>query len=328
MNTVLLDVLPFALLGGMLFALLLTLVIAVVERPLLARFASLAPHQRAPLLVAVLLAPAVGGIVHAALTTASAVMAREDGLLAAVCADHGGSVWHACVWHPPEAASAPLAWVLLTALCTALLVVGVHAGISLRRARRAVVALLRLSQPGAGARVVISDQPLALTAGIDGHVVLSSALLEHLDARQLRIVLAHELAHVAHRDVLWRWLASGLSRLHLPAIRARLRAALDVAVEQRCDRVAATVDGDPLAVAETIVAVERLFAGRRAHPSAVLAAHFVHGMVDARVSALLAPPNAHVRGLGSSLLAALATLAVAANGSVHHLTEFLLTGLA
>jgi Zn-dependent protease with chaperone function len=326
MSTPLLEVLPFALLGGMLFAFLLALALAAVERPLLARLAALAPRQRERLLFALLLAPLVAGISHAALTVASAILARDSGLLAAVCADHGGSLWHACVWHPPSDANAPIAWLLLAVTSAVLLRLGARMVSSLRHSRRAVASLLRLSRPEHGARILDSDHPLVLTAGLEGHVLLSRALLQQLDAQQLRIVLAHELAHVAQRDVLRRWLAGGLSRLHLPGTRRRLRAAFDLAVEQRCDRVAADAVGDPLAVAETIITVERLIAGHAAGRDP-LAAYFAHGMVDQRVAALLAAPCRRTRGLGAQLLAAMIGLGLAANGALHHLSEFLLTGV-
>jgi Zn-dependent protease with chaperone function len=325
MNALLLDALPFALLGGALFALLLAAAIAAVEHVLLERLAPVAPPQRERLLLALLLAPLFGGVGYAVLTAASALLTREGGLLTEVCANHGGSIWHACVWHPPTDSIDGFAWMLLALLCITMLLLCAGAVLSIWRSRRAVDALLRLSHPEHGARILDSAQPLALTAGFRGQVLLSRALLDGLDAKQLRIVLAHELSHVAHRDVLRRWLASRLSRLHLPGTRRRLRAALDLAVEQRCDRAAADVVGDPLAVAETIVAVERLFAGHPAPPGLALAAHFAHGMVDARVSALLSPPSTRARGLGAALIGAMVTVVVAANGSLHHLTEFLLT---
>ncbi|MGC2917659.1 M48 family metalloprotease, partial [Pseudomonas aeruginosa] len=56
-----------------------------------------------------------------------------------------------------------------------------------------------------------------------------------LDPTQLRVVLAHELAHIANRDVLHRLFAVVLWSILLPGTRRRVVRDLELAVEQRCD---------------------------------------------------------------------------------------------
>jgi beta-lactamase regulating signal transducer with metallopeptidase domain len=327
MSPTLLDALAFALFGGGLFALLLAAATAVAERPLLRRLARAAPAQRERLLFALLVAPALGGAGYALLTIASASIGSAESALTGACAEHAGSLWHACVWHPPaEFAPGGSGWWLAVVLAVAA-VLAIRTAMAVRQSSRAVAALVRLSRRSDGAWIVDSEQPLAVTAGFGGHVLLSRALHARLSPRQRRIVLAHELAHVAHRDVLRSWLARVLSLLHAPATRRRLRAARDLAVEQRCDRVAAEVVGDPLAVAETIVTVERIFAASPARPAVPLAVAFAHGMADARVRALLAPSAARERGLGAWLFACVPVAALAANGVLHHTTEFVIRSI-
>jgi Zn-dependent protease with chaperone function len=93
-------------------------------------------------------------------------------------------------------------------------------------------------------------------------VVINSELLQLLDAQQLRGVLGHEAGHVLSDHVLYRTALVILMRLSsLPGIPVPLfplRAALMEwfrAAELSCDRAAALVIRDPLAVCRTLMVI-------------------------------------------------------------------------
>lgn len=93
-------------------------------------------------------------------------------------------------------------------------------------------------------------------------VVINSELLQLLDAQQLRGVLGHEAGHVLSEHVLYRTTLVILMRLSsLPGIPVPLfplRSALMEwfrAAELSCDRAAALVIRDPLAVCRTLMVI-------------------------------------------------------------------------
>jgi len=231
-------------------------------------------------------------------------------------ADHA----HLCFAHPRLALTVPLGVVLSAAV--AVLVVG-----SLRGAQRLArwqreLAGLRLAGGlplAAGARRIDSPRPFSLALGLwRPEIWISSALVEALPRAQLEIVLAHERAHVRRRDSLRRLVAAVLSLPHLPAVRRRVLLELALACEEACDEAAARL-GDRLAVAETVLAVERLIAHATPHPSL---ASFGDGSVARRVRSLLGPAAAEPTPalhwwLGSALAVGAAWLA----HPLHHLTE-------
>jgi Zn-dependent protease with chaperone function len=87
-------------------------------------------------------------------------------------------------------------------------------------------------------------------------VVLSAGLAEELGERQLRGILAHEIAHVRRLDYLGRWLATILRDILIwnPFVVLWHRGLLDEQ-EKACDEYAAELLGDPAAVASGIVEV-------------------------------------------------------------------------
>src|SRR5260370_18097102 len=91
-------------------------------------------------------------------------------------------------------------------------------------------------------------------------VVVTSELVSLLDADQLRAVLAHEAGHKLSEHVLYRTALVILIRLgasaRLPLALLPIRAALlewSRAGELTCDRAAALVTRDPLAVCRTLM---------------------------------------------------------------------------
>jgi Zn-dependent protease with chaperone function len=204
-------------------------------------------------------------------------------------------------------------------------------GSELRRVARARRWLARTprraAEGGSDVEVLDSELPWSFTAGLwRPRVHLASGLLAALPQPLLAAVLEHERAHARRRDPLLRITARALSWAHLPRLRRALLAELALASEQACDAEAGRRTGDRLAVAEAILAVERLLAGAPA-PAGVSA--FGGSSVPERVHALLAaePPVARrAQARWGTALALGAALALA--DPLHHATEHLLSLVA
>ncbi|MGH2454211.1 MAG: M56 family metallopeptidase, partial [bacterium] len=106
-------------------------------------------------------------------------------------------------------------------------------------------------------RQCVSHRPLALTHGIlRPTILLSSWMIEHLDARELEAVLAHEMGHVARRDYLVVWLAATMrdAFFYLPTSWGAYRP-LQHEKELACDDFAVNITGRPLALASALAKV-------------------------------------------------------------------------
>lgn len=320
------SLLQFALVAGFVVAIGLAALTALATRPLLSTLDAQPSEARARTVWWLLVGPAAVGLSYAVAIVAIPSLVSDTHGFAAACSSHDGDWWHACVWHPLEHGASPWLWVGLGGLAVACAGLIIRAGRALLRARSHAQTLVRLARPVADVRVLDTDAPLAVACGVGcGHVLLSSGLVQALPPEQLRVVLAHERAHLANRDVRWRLVARLLSAPHFPRTRTRLLHALVLASEQRCDRVAADEVGSRVLVAETLLAVERLYARRSPTPTHAFAAAFGTDFLHERVQALLtAKPDGRVP-VGTALAVAVATLLIASAGSVHHFTEFLTT---
>ena len=106
---------------------------------------------------------------------------------------------------------------------------------------------------------VQGDGPAVVTGLIRPRINVSAELSDSLDASELAAVMAHEEAHVRHRDPLRIWLAQIVTDLQWPVPRARMRQrswlrSLELARDEE-----ATVRGgaDPAALASAIVKAAR-----------------------------------------------------------------------
>ena len=326
-----LSLLQFALLAGLLLALALSGLMAALERPLRGLLSSKPPAQRATLLWWLLVTPALAGIGYTGLVLLSPLMLSQSSTIATACAAHANSLLHLCVWHPLDATQSALLWAALAALSGLGLCLALAALVRLWRARRRLLALLRLGlRSGHSQNLCILDtpQPLALASGVGQRpILLSRSLLEHLQPRQLQVVLAHEQAHITNRDVFYRLIAAALSQMLWPGTRRRLLRDLELALEQRSDVAAAEAVGSSLVVAETIVAVERLFQ-RHSRTDTALSMAFLSDFATERVTALLARPRRRSPYLGGFLVASVLTLCALSVGWLHHATEALISLLA
>ena len=113
--------------------------------------------------------------------------------------------------------------------------------------------------PAPAVRLLRTEAPLAVTGGPRRPtIVLSSWLIDHLERRELEAVLAHELAHLARRDHLTRWLGRLLrdATLYLPGGWYALRV-LEADEELGADALAVEVTRRPLAMANALGKVWR-----------------------------------------------------------------------
>lgn len=272
--------------------------------------------------VAIGAALSIGLMVYAALGPSLGVVDH--------CLEHEHHL-HLCLWH--GGAWGARAWAVVSSAGIG----GVLAARLLRSLHRrwSIVGQLRAVRSGSvehrlndGTRCVrVPSRALfCFSAGwLAPKVYLSDAVLTSLDERQLRAVLAHERAHLAHGDL---WRGSALAVLALLGAPVAAAAALRVwheASERLSDRVAAEVVGSPAAVASSILAFAR---GGAATPGCAFVPH--RDLVSDRVEAVLArapvserAPRALAIGAvaGFGLFAASAT---AVADSVHHAIETLI----
>jgi Zn-dependent protease with chaperone function len=282
------------------------------------------PLVRARAAFAFALAPVVVPLVLLALCLAPGV-ASWLGLHEDHCLHHAEHA-HLCVAHPTLALSVPLAG-LLGLAGVAIVAAVVQGGRRLARSQRELAALPPRPADAFApdVRLVRSTRPFSVTFGLwRPQIWLSTALADVLPQRQLDAVLAHERAHARRRDALRRLLAGVAALVHWPSLRRTLQAELALASEQACDEAAARHVGDRLAVAETILAVERLLARSRA-PEHVALASFAGSAVESRVRSLVAgAPPEPARGSLWWLAPAAIAVAVVLIDPLHHATEHVL----
>jgi Zn-dependent protease with chaperone function len=293
----------------------------------LERLQTVAPRTRFVLLSALALLPAMVGVAAVAIAFSPSAL-DALGLVADHCAHHGGHAFHLCFVHshPPPISGVVFGGGLVLSLW---LVAGWSEELSrLRRARRWGQRLTDLSRFDADIDgwTFGSERALAVTVGLfDPKVCISETMSELLPSRQLQAVVAHEKAHARRFDSLVKFFVRLGAQLHLPAVRERLLTELDLACEQACDEAAAAAVGDPLAVAEAILAVERASAGRPA-PAGVLG--FGAGALERRVRAVIqadwrAPNWTAMAIIGATILSAIG----ASYNALHHTAETLLSFL-
>ena len=103
-------------------------------------------------------------------------------------------------------------------------------------------------------RLLDADAPLAVAGGLRRpSIVVSTWLLEHLDAEELAAVVAHELVHVRRRDYLTRWAARLLrdATVYLPSA-WYAHAVIEVDEELHADTEAVRLTRRPLAMASAL----------------------------------------------------------------------------
>jgi len=233
------------------------------------------------------------------------ILALPPLMLALFAVDIGVMVWRGCIhnWTVPDAWASGLligVWATLAAQATGRLVLRqrmLAADLAmLPRApadyaqQLAATLAQQLSLKAVPAVTVYQvDSPLAATVGWRRpRVILSTWLLEHLSARELEAVVAHELVHAHSRDPLWLALG-GWSRRCAGSFPAVRRAWADLLAEQErdVDAQAVALTHRPASLASALL---KCWEGIAAGPLAAPAVSFADGHADdieARIRCLL-----------------------------------------
>lgn len=176
----------------------------------------------------------------------------------------------------------------------------------------------RCAHPNA-VEVVASDALFAYTMpGAGGQIVLSSGLLDQLDARELAVVVAHEETHARHRHD--RYLLVGeLITAIVPLVRP-LQRRLRFVLERWADEDAVRrLDADRTMVARTLATV-----ALSQRPTPTFAVGIVGLGVAGRVDALLDPPTVRRPGAWAAVTSAgIAAVLAAAAVQLHHIVPVL-----
>lgn len=243
------------------------------------------------------------------------------------CTAHGHHHHHLCVFHPPHLSHDPLAWSLIGVVLVPAFVLLSRAAVAQWRARRLASSLVRLARSspyGDDVRLLDREEAIALTVGtLRPVILLSTGLIDAISIRALRIVIAHERAHVQHRDAVWGFF-DALAAALLPAdIRRGLLQQVMLAREQACDIAAADQEGreGDLRVATALTEVARLAFAQPAVGLSVVASS-----LEARVAFLLTRPPS-TRGWLAVPLASIVALCALGAGPVHTLIERVATRL-
>jgi Zn-dependent protease with chaperone function len=303
-------------LAATLAALAIALLSGLLLPRVIAKLECMRPLPRANLLLAWSVAPVALAVVLAALSFAPTLLT-----LLGLTHDHcgqGSIVPHLCA-PAPQGDSLSAVWQLGAALLLAGAFVVICArALTASQVQRTISRLSRIARRDRQNEIwILDDGPATVfSAGIGRvHTFVAGSLLDHLSAEARSVVLAHERSHRERRDPLRFALAYIGAAFHLPHVRRRLLASLRLACEQVADDAAARAVGSRLAVADAIVAVEKL-SGQ--HPWQLASRQFAMGLactdVVRRVEALLAPGTPRGRGavLSGATLLPVALLASAA----------------
>lgn len=247
--------------------------------------------------------------------------AKQLGWLPDHCPVHGSSGHpHFCFVHLPELAWTPVHQLFALASVAAVIVLPARplwrAWIQRGHVRR----LNQMASPRGALRILDTSDCQAFAAGVRRpRIFLSRGLLAGLSARERRIVLAHEVAHIRHRDLAGQLLFACLLRFHRPACARSLHRLWCWNQEARADDRAAARFG-ALEVASTLVKLARQPGMAAPAGLSVLGDH-----PAARVERLLHPPRPASGMAGFEWACALAAAGLIALMIVaHHSLETLL----
>lgn len=170
----------------------------------------------------------------------SLALAKRLDWIADHCEFHGPGHPHLCFEHLPAIGLdlAHGAVVLVAGLTLGVIVL--RFAMHERRMNRRLAAIATLARGRGTYRVLEQPASFAFAAGVRAPViVLSSRLLEKLDWRERRLVLAHEIAHLRHGDPVKNFLFEIALLLNLPAAARELRRQWRQGMEERADDVVA-----------------------------------------------------------------------------------------
>lgn len=277
-------------------------------------------QSRLMLLRGYCITPFFGALVVGAMVSVPAI-SHTSALLLDHCHDDG------CFGPTASHTSTTGEFVIIGVAFCLLLRGGINAFLQWKRSHHLLVELnsAPLSTFSSNVQIIETERPFAFSLGIfNPKAAISTRLLNELTPAQQDIVCAHEMAHIQHRDGLYKWGMSFLSVFHWPGSRLSLLNEHAITSEIRADYYVANTIQDKLAVAETIVKVQRLM--RPISPGEPLC-QFLGSHIEQRIHFLLANfPGYHVPK-HIALSVCLLSLALAAFGSVplHNAIELLIT---
>lgn len=203
------------------------------------------------------------------------------------------------VWHEPPGASVLAVLLFASAVVIVCLLNNIKCSTRLRRSIRNMpllddrkIAVLRKTLPDLATvtlRVYPCDVPQAFTVGwCTPVIVLSSWLLENLDEQEITATVAHELAHIRHRDTLLMFWVHSLcpGGFGLRPLRRQIRQ-LTVLIENRADTTGAFLTGNPLALASALTKVGKHLTSPRFAPVLSLTGNGNASLLRQRVIMLL-----------------------------------------
>lgn len=126
-------------------------------------------------------------------------------------------------------------------------------------------------------------QPVVYVSGpLREMMVVSPGLVELLDEQELEGVLAHEMAHIARKDVWvsWAWLFFRAMMFFNPVALVVIRRIVHEN-EKVCDDMAVAVTGDSLAFAASIIKLFRASAKRKGRPASSSVTAWFLSLADA-----------------------------------------------
>lgn len=257
-----------------------------------------------------------------ALAFAPAVLAALTGG-ADHCSTASAHHHHMCFVHPPLVSHSVAAW-LTPALVFVPMVLGLGLFVlrALRQERmaRSLISLTRPAPCDPDALLLETDESMALTVGLwRPRVLLSSGLLARISAGTLKVILAHEKAHVRRRDTVLAVADRLVATLYPRVVCAPLLADIALGTEQACDVAAA----EELGEVEVACALREVLRMGMATPAFGIS--IGSSPIEARVAYLLTPHKPKPRWLRSFVLGS--GILVGAAGPMHAAVELLLCTL-
>jgi Zn-dependent protease with chaperone function len=251
------------------------------------------------------------------------------------CAAHAPHHPHLCWVHPQLALPLMLpaalflgSWALLAA--PPLWRVLADARATARWARK--VSERMISADGVPVWLASCGGPIAVSAGVlKPRIVFDHGLWSRLNDEERRAIVLHEHAHGLRGDGLTLLALRLAAAACLVPIATRCIEGWRAAAELACDRHASSAIGDPLAVASTLLSVERECERSMHTPAQGALAARPGALLELRVRALLEPERYRAAGLANDLLLFGSALCTAAflvlvwpSDGVHHGVETLI----
>lgn len=164
--------------------------------------------------------------------------AKPLGLIADHCLYHGPGHPHLCLSHLPAISPGTVLSLLVFALLASLVFIIWRHAIRQSRLLSELSSMASLARGTGPLRILTDKRKLAFaTSAPQPLILMTSGMLDNLDRHQRRIVLAHEVAHLRHRDLVWNRVFEWLLLLQLPWISCTLRSIWQQAIEERADDV-------------------------------------------------------------------------------------------